>query len=458
MGDVISGEVFASALSSDRAHLSATASALRDSRGEIVGAIECIRNNTAQKDMEDRLQRAEKMESLGVLAGGVAHDLNNVLGALVGYSELLLMATPEGGETRQYAEIILQGGERAAAIIQDLLTMARRNVSTADTVNLNDIVTGFFGLPEFAQIRTRHPGVTFHSELAEGLFNIKGSAVPLTKTLMNLLANAAESIRGQGTVTVTTENRYVDLPLPGYENAREGEYAVLTVTDTGSGISPADLDRIFEPFYTRKIMGRSGTGLGLTVVWGTVQDHGGYIDVKTQENRGTSFVLFFPVTREVLSQTSPSPAPDRFQGQGESILVVDDVEEQRRLAARMLGSLNYRVETAASGEAALAHLRIAAADLVVLDMIMEPGIDGLETYRRILQTHPRQKGIIVSGFAMTDMVRKAQELGMGEFVRKPYVIERLGMAVRRELDRGQAPDPRGKSPCGQAEPSGPSAL
>jgi CheY-like chemotaxis protein len=314
--------------------------------------------------------------------------------------------------------------------------MARRNVSASGTVNLNDVIADFFKMPEFALIRSRHPEVLFESRLDEALFNIKGAAMPLTKTLMNLLSNAAESISGKGTVTITTQNRYVDVSLPGYENTREGEYAVLTVTDTGSGIAPADLEKIFEPFYTRKVMGRSGTGLGLAVVWGTVKDHGGYIDVRTEEKKGTSFILYFPVTRDALSKGDPSISPDAYQGRGESILVVDDVAEQRLLASRILGELNYRVDTATSGEAAVEYLRTGRADLVVLDMIMEPGIDGLETFRRILEIRPKQKAIIVSGFARTEAVRQAQGLGMGEFVRKPYVIERLGMAVRRELDRG----------------------
>ena len=352
-GDIIIGEAYTPALAPGNVHLSATASVLRDSRGEIIAAIECIRNNTDRKDMEERLQRAEKMEALGVLAGGVAHDMNNVLGVLVGYSELLLRELPEGGRTGKYARNILQGGERAAAIIQDLLTMARRGVSVSETASLNLIVSNFLKSPEFDLIKLHHPDVMFRTQLGQELFNIKGSPVHLFKTIMNLMSNAAESISGAGEVTITTENRYVDLPIPGYENTQEGEYVVLTVSDTGSGISPADLGRIFEPFYTKKVMGRSGTGLGLAVVWGTMKDHNGYIDVRSSENKGSTFTLYFPVSREALSKVDRDLSPDSYQGRGESILIVDDVEAQRLLAATILNNLNYRVSTAASGEEAV---------------------------------------------------------------------------------------------------------
>ena len=232
-----------------------------------------------------------------------------------------------------------------------------------------------------------------------------------------------------------TENRYVDIPIPGYENTQEGEYVVLTVSDTGSGISPADLGRIFEPFYTKKVMGRSGTGLGLAVVWGTIKDHSGYIDVSSEQNKGSTFTLYFPVSREVLSKGDQALSLDAYHGRGESILIVDDVEAQRLLAATILEDLNYRVATAAGGEDAVEYLRANKADLVVLDMIMDPGIDGLDAYRRILEIRPQQKAIIVSGFARTGRVKTAQELGAGEYVKKPYGIEKLGRAVRRELDR-----------------------
>jgi len=385
--------------------------------------------------LEERLQRAEKMEALGTLAGGVAHDLNNVLGVLVGYSELLLQSVPQESPFQRHAMQIFKGGQRAAAIIQDLLTLTRRGVLVSEALNLNSIISDFLQMPEFEAIRSHHPGVNFKTSLDAQLLNMKGSSVHLSKTVMNLLSNAAESISGSGEVLIRTENLYVDRPIHGYDTTQEGEYAVLTVSDTGSGISPADIERIFEPFYTKKVMGRSGTGLGLAVVWGTVKDHNGYIDVQSTEGEGSIFTLYFPVTREDLTKAEQVVPQSTYMGRGEHILVVDDVEGQRLLASAMLDSLGYKVSSVASGEEAIEFVRNNPVDLLILDMIMDPGIDGLETYRRILEIRKNQKAIIVSGFAVTERVRKAQELGAGSYVKKPYLFEKIGIAVRKELDK-----------------------
>ncbi len=411
-----------------------------DEHGHRLGTEGIIRDITERKRMEaerlrleERLQRAEKMEALGTLAGGVAHDLNNVLGVLVGYSELLLREVPDGGPLKRYAFNILQSGQRGAAIIQDLLTLARRGVAVSDVVNLNTIVSDYLNTPEYEKLKMHHPQVTIRIDLEKDLLNIKGSPVHLGKTVMNLVSNASEAISGQGEVTIRTDNLYLDRPIRGYDDVKEGDYAVLTVSDTGEGISPLDFGKIFEPFYTKKVMGRSGTGLGLAVVWGTVRDHHGYIDVQSEEGKGSSFVLYLPITRETLPADRRKVSPASYRGSGESILVVDDVEGQRELAVSMLTSLGYTVHAVSSGEEAVEYLKDHEADLLVLDMIMSPGIDGLETYQRILEIRPMQKAVIVSGFSETSRVRKAQELGAGTYVRKPYLMEKIGLAIRDEL-------------------------
>ncbi len=440
LGEILFGEAYTPNLPPGDRHLSATASVLRDSRGQITAAIECIRDNTERWRMEERLNRAEKMEMLGRLAGGVAHDLNNVLGVLTGYSELLAEKLSPGSDARRYADNILQSSIRGAAIIQDLLTLARRGVAVSEVVNLNRVASDYLRTPEFEKLKGNHPDVTFRAELESEsqLLNIKGSPVHLGKTVMNLVSNAAESITGVGEVTIRTENRYLDRPIRGYDDVNEGDYVVLTVSDSGKGISAQDIGKIFDPFYTKKMMGRSGTGLGLTVVWGTVKDHSGYIDVQSEEGKGSTFSLYFPVTREepVLSSAGRIDMA-AYMGRGESILVVDDMRDQREVATSMLKRLGYRVEAASSGEEAVEILGKKPFDLVVLDMIMDPGMDGLETYRRITEICPKQKAVIVSGFSESDRVRKVQELGGGAFVRKPYILEKIGSAIRDELDRKQ---------------------
>ena len=386
------------------------------------------------KRLEERLQRAEKMEALGVLAGGVAHDLNNVLGVLVGYSELLLDTLDSTSPFREYVENILNSGERAGAIVQDLLTLARRNVHIAKVIDLNAIVRDYLATPEYARLCLDHPDVRITTEYDPDLLRIKGSPLHLGKSLMNLVINAAESMTHAGEVRIRTENRYLERPVTGYEDVKIGDYVVLSISDTGDGIPPADMRRIFEPFYTKKSIGKSGTGLGLAVVWGAVRDHSGYIDVTSEEGKGSTFTLYFPVTREEAPVETAVPLSE-YMGRGESILVVDDVREQRELAARMLGTLDYRVSSVASGKEAVEHLTSHSFDLIVLDMIMDPDMDGLDTYKKIIRIHPRQKAIIVSGYAETERVVEAQSLGAGAYVRKPYVRERLGMAVRKELDK-----------------------
>jgi len=393
------------------------------------------RAEAEKRRLEERLRRAEKMEALGQLAGGVAHDLNNVLGVLSGYSELLLAEIPEGQKARRHVEKILQSTEKGAAIIQDLLTLARRGVISEEVIQVNDIISGFIKTPAFENIRDYHPGVSFRMDCDPNLLNIKGSPVHLEKTLMNLVSNAAESISGEGEVIIRTENRYLDKAVVGYDEVREGDYVVLSVSDTGTGISDEHREKIFEPFYTKKAMGRSGTGLGLTIVWGTVKDHNGYIDVSSRVGEGTTFTLYFPATRD--EQTAPPERTpvERYMGRGETVLVVDDIAEQRDVASGLLRKLGYRVHSVSSGEEAIEYLKQNRADILILDMIMAPGMDGMEAYRRILEIHPQQKAILVSGFSETYRVRKAQLLGAGVYVKKPYVMETIGLALRKELDR-----------------------
>jgi len=407
-----------------------------------------LRNITQQKELEAQLQRAKKMEAIGTLAGGVAHDLNNILGGLVSYPELLLMQMPEDSPLRDSILTIQKSGEKAAAVVQDLLTLARRGVVITNVVNLNDVIAEYLKSPEHENLQSYHPGVHLETHLAIDTLNILGSSTHLSKTVMNLVSNAAEAMPVGGKITVTTENRYIDRPIRGYDNVKEGDYVVLTVSDTGTGISPDDIEKIFEPFYTKKKMGRSGTGLGMAVVWGTVKDHNGYIDVQSTEGKarpprlsardggqGTTFTLYFPVTREKLPEDESSLPIESYRGNGESILIVDDVEEQRNIASGMLRELGYSVVSVSSGEEAVEYLKTNNADLLLLDMIMDPGMDGLDTYKKIIELHPGQRAIIASGFSETDRVKEVQRLGAGAYTKKPFLLEKIGLAVKEELER-----------------------
>lgn len=398
-----------------------------------VNLTERKRAEEERKVLMHRLHRAEKMESLGTLAGGVAHELNNILGVLVGYTELMMMKMPDEDPLKKYLHNIMQSSDKATVTIQDMLTVARRGVAVSEAVNLNGVLADFFQTPEFERIRSCHPRLTFKKELAGDLLNIQGSPVRLGKTVMNLISNAVEAVADKGEVTISTGNIYLDRPLPGYGVIREGDYVALVVRDNGQGIPPANLDRIFEPFFTKKFMSRSGTGLELAVVWGTINDHLGYIDVQSEPGKGSAFTVYLPATREALKKHRMTPPLDSYKGKGESVLVVDDMQEQREVAASLLSRLGYSVQTVSSGEEAVTYLKNQTADVLILDMLMEPGIDGLSTYQRILEINPKQKAIIVSGYTETDRVRRALELGASAYIRKPYLLENIGTAIRTTL-------------------------
>ena len=414
---------------------------VKDEKGEVKysdGIIEDIteRKQTEKtiRESEEKLARSKKMESLGLLAGGVAHDLNNVLAGIVSYPELLLMDLPEDSKLRKPIETMQESGHRATAIVQDLLTVAKGVATTKEPLYLNDLVRDYVNSPEFKKLKQFYPTVTVKTNLEKDLLNIGGSNVHIRKVVMNLVSNASDAIEGSGIVTISTMNRHLDRPLRGYDDVNTGEYVVLSVSDNGSGISSDDLERIFEPFYTKKIMGRTGTGLGLAVVWNTVQDHKGYIDVTSDKN-GTKFELYFPITRDEISGKDLSVPIKDYKGNGEMILVVDDVESQREISCKMLDTLGYNTEAVSSGEEAVDYLKGHTVDLILLDMIMDPGINGRETYERIIKIHPNQKAIIVSGYAETAEVKETQKLGAGNYIKKPLTLEKIGMAAKEELEK-----------------------
>ena len=408
---------------------------LHDMNEELKQEISTRKREAAEKiKLEKKLQQANKMEAIGTLAGGVAHDLNNILSGIIAYPDLLMMQLPEDSPLLKSVSAIKESGLKAEAIVQDLLTLARRGVATREVVNLNAILAQYLESPEYEKLKSFHPEATVSVHLEKKLLNTVGSPIHLSKTIMNLVSNAAEAMPKGGTISITTENRYIDRPIRGYSDISEGEYVVITVSDTGVGISSEERDRIYEPFYTKKVMGRSGTGLGMAVVWGTVKDHGGYIDLESTVGQGATFSLYFPATRQHFDQDRELQPIESYQGNGESILVVDDLESQREIATTILSRLGYETAAVSNGSEAVDYVRAQKVDLLILDMIMEPGMDGLETYRKIIEIHPGQKAVIASGFSETDRVKAAQKIGAGEYLKKPYTLEKMGIVVKNVLE------------------------
>lgn len=388
---------------------------------------------------EEKVTRLKKMESLGLLAGGVAHDLNNVLSGIVNYPELMMMEMSADCEYRKPLEEIMAAGFRAVAIVQDLLTVARGVAIKKVSLTVNEVVLDYLNSPELEKLKKHHPDVTITANLMPELSAINASPIHIRKTIMNLVSNASEAIEGSGKVIVSTENCQLEQVLQiGYETVPAGDYVLVSVSDNGPGISQSDMERIFEPFYTKKVMGRSGTGLGLAVVWNIIQDHNGFIDVITSE-KGSSFKLYFPVDERGSKADIPLAPLSDYKGNGETILIVDDMEQLRNVTLNMLKQLGYNPVAVPGGEDAIEYMKEHSADLMLIDMIMDPGINGRQTYEKIIELHPGQKAVIASGFAETDDVKQTMALGAGKFVKKPFSLHEIGKAIKEELARSSRP-------------------
>ena len=409
-------------------HEEVTITPVIDDQKNIHHYVAMKRDVTQEIVLKRKLSRAEKMEAIGLMAGGVAHDLNNILSGITGYPELLLMDLAPDSKLRRPIEAIQESAKRAATVVDDLLTVARGVAAVREVHDLNSLIQEYLDSPEFNNLKSLYPNIIYRQQFDADHASISCSPVHIKKCLMNLVTNATEALSDEGMILISTQNQYT------YRTAgdiKEGDYVVLTVQDTGPGIPETDLEHIFEPFYTKKVMGRSGSGLGLAIVWNTVTEHKAFIRVASN-NSGTSFTLYFPLCHKKASRKKAASDIATLKGNG-SILVVDDEEQQRDIASQMLTILGYSVNTVASGEEAVAYCRKTSVDLLILDMLMEPGINGLQTYQQIIKTNPSQKAIVASGFSESNNVIDAKTLGVGSFIKKPYSIEQLGVAVQKEL-------------------------
>ncbi|MFQ5708971.1 MAG: PAS domain S-box protein [bacterium] len=404
-------------------------SLLKTDDGKIQSIRVVCRDITESKKLQEELERAQRLETAGRIAGQIAHDFNNLLGPLAAYPSLIREDLPVNHPIVEMTNEMESAANKIAEINQQLLALGRRGHYTMEPINLNELVDNvllsqFYAEPNLAR-----------THLEPELLLIKGGAAQLTRALTNLIINAREALQGEGEVTITTENVYLDVPLHGHQTIKRGEYVQLKISDTGTGIKPEIMDKIFDPFFTTKTMDRMrGSGLGLSVVHGVIEDHKGYITVDSTVGKGTTFSLYFPVTRDV--QKEVATIVDKIEGGQESILIVDDDPIQRRVTGQLLKRLGYKIHSTPSGELAVDYVKEVPQNLLILDMAMD-GVDGTETYRQILEFQPDQRAIILSGYAMTKRVEQALKLGAGSFVSKPISLKNLAMAVRKELDRAK---------------------
>ncbi|MEA1981399.1 MAG: PAS domain S-box protein, partial [candidate division Zixibacteria bacterium] len=405
----------------------ATISPVFDSQGEIINYVAAKNDITETKRLQELESRAQRLETAGTIAGQVAHDFNNLLAPLMAYPEIIRDELPKNHSTLKYLDQIEKASHKIAEINQDLLTLGRRGHYNQKVLNLNTVIQG-----SLEELKPYPKTLACEINLGDDLMDILGGGAQLHRMISNLLHNGIDAMQDIGQITIKTENYYVDDVSIVYGRVPKGEYVKLTISDTGCGISDDIVQKIFDPFFTSKTTDKKrGSGLGMSVVDAVIRDHNGYIDLNTKIGEGTSFYIYFPITRELMD-TQDS---DKISGGNETVLVVDDDDMQREVSSQMLKKLGYKVSTVKSGKKAVEFLKENPQDLVILDMIMPNGIDGTETYLQILEINSNQKAIILSGYSESDRVLKVQRLGAGAYVKKPITKKVIGAAVRTELDR-----------------------
>ena len=385
------------------------------------------------KELQEQIHHYERLESLGTMAGGIAHDLNNILGPLVGYPSLIRKEV-EDTKVISYLDEIDRSSDRAIALISDLLTLARRGDYQASPIHIEKCIADFSRSAAVTELLSDHPNVELELALEEQLPATLGSETHVHRVLLNLTKNAFEAIDGPGKVLISTRVESNNKQATGFDEAADGRCLVIDVTDTGVGVPAADRSRIFNPFFSRKIGSATGTGLGLAMVYSVVQDMSGSIEVTPVEGGGSSFTVRVPAVDRQTNETEEFGWDCRGD---EHILVIDDLPSQRQLARRLLGALGYQVQTAESGAKALElceRIKTPFA-LVIIDMALGDGPNGVDVYRRLRSCFPNLPCILVSGFSESEQIQQGLADGVAAFVRKPYTQAVLGAEVRRTLNR-----------------------
>ncbi len=396
-----------------------------------------------ERSLQERVASAKRLQSLSVLAGGVAHDLNNALGPLVALPDVILreldeaLSSGDAGNLREDVGSIKAAALRAAQTIKDLLTLGRQGRTTKEPLNLSQVVNTCLSgeAMRFTQLANQQVNVVL--DVQDESLVVLASEAHLSRAITNLVRNGVEAIAGHGKVVVRVYRAHVPEPLSRYEAIESGKYAVVSVSDNGSGIEKMELGRIFEPFYSTKRTGEhSGSGLGLAIVHGVVKEHDGFVDVTSELGVGTNFLLYFPCADAlVCARKRRSIEPTRGNAR---VLIVDDEPVQLRTGRRILSRLGYQIDTLESGRRALESFTPAGAsgespyDLVILDMILNEEMDGLELFDRIRASFPRQRAIVVSGHAPPDRAELAFQMGLA-WLAKPYTAEELAHAVQSAL-------------------------
>ena len=384
------------------------------------------------KKLEKQVLQAQKMEAIGTLAGGVAHDFNNILQAIFGYTQILLLSKSSDDPDVQNLKEIERAAKRASELTQQLLAFSRKVKSELKPVNLNQEVVQVEKLLR----RTIPKMIDIELHLADDLMVINADPAQLEQVMMNLCLNARDAMPEGGKIIIETENVMLDKEYcKQHLGSKVGSYVLLSLSDTGHGMDKETLEHIFEPFFTTKEVGK-GTGLGLAMVYGIVKSHGGYITCYSEPGQGTTFKIYLPVIEEEPQEWVSAKPEDTelFKGKGQTVLLVDDEETLRDLGTRILEEFGYKTIVAPNGESALEIYQANRdrIDLVILDLIM-PGMGGRQCLKKILEINPEANVIIASGYAVNGKTKEALEAGAKGFVSKPYEVRQFLKTVHCAL-------------------------
>ncbi len=393
--------------------------------------------NQEKLTLQKQLAVANKLNALGLMAGSVAHDLNNILTGIVSYPDLLLSQMSESEPYYEQIQKIQAAGKRAASVVSDLVALTRGRIQKKTVANINELVLSYLQSLEHGERLANFPDIIVESKLQSNLHNSCCSATHIHKLLLNLTGNAFEAVHDRGRVKITTENCIFSHPLQLNEQTIKGsDYIKLVIEDNGPGIGEEDRERIFDPFFSKKEEGQSGTGLGLSVVWNIVQEHGGWIEVSDNEP-GARFEVFLPATKDQQCPVEITSEFEKKNGRGERILLVDDQVEQNEILENGLTNLGYNTFSVTSGEEAIAFLKNQSVDLILLDMIMGKGLNGRETLEIILQENQEQKAIVISGYAKRDEIEKTRALGISCFLEKPVTLSEINSAIYQTFNMAE---------------------
>ncbi len=374
---------------------------------------------TQKKQLETQFLRSQRLESIGTLASGIAHDLNNVLAPILMTAQLLESQLNDE-RSQRLLPILISNAKRGADLVKQVLSFTRGVEGDRTLLQIQDL------LAEIQQVvqETFPRSIEVSSQIPPHLWNVLGDSTQLHQVLMNLCVNARDAMPNGGSLRISAENFFVDENYGKMHlDAGVGSYVAITVADTGVGISPEALDRIFEPFFTTKELGR-GTGLGLSTVMGIIKSHGGFVNVSSELGRGSQFQIYLPAQRT--PETSAKEQPELPIGNGELILVVDDEDSIREITKTSLETYNYQAMTAKDGIEAIAiYAEHREKISVVLTDIVMPSMDGITTIRTLQKINPGVKIIAVSGLAAKDKINATSKMGVKAFLAKPYTAQQL---------------------------------